>query len=224
MHVHFTVDGWFCSRIPSGLCVSIVSSACSSLSLLRRWCDSAFAISWYFRYFVISWLFTLLVHPIYSILQGGGVTSFAAISECCSESVISEQSEQRKSSACSSFVKFAFGYERILIVNTYVYIILANALRVARLQVNIAPKYCRELASVASTCANDHSTIILYVCASFLAAAAWHLAHIVPSDMSDRFQFSPTEIWFSPQRPRASYLGYYILVLELWYSHQGSWY
>ena len=65
-------------------------------------------------------------------------------------------------------MKFAVGYEP---VNTYVYIILPHALRVARLQVNIALKYCRVLASVAPTCADDHSTIILYVCASLLAAA-----------------------------------------------------
>ena len=61
------------------------------------------------------------------------------------------------------------GYEP---VNTYVYIILAHALRMARLQVIIALKYCREFARVAFTCADDHSTVILYVCAPFLAAAA----------------------------------------------------
>ena len=65
--------------------------------------------------------------------------------------------------------EICFGYE---LVNTYVYIILAHALRMARLQVIIALNYCREFASVASTCANDHSTIILYVCATYLAAAA----------------------------------------------------
>ena len=66
-------------------------------------------------------------------------------------------------------MKFAVGYEP---VNNYVYIILAHALRVARLQVDIALKYCRVLACVAPTYADDLSTIILYVCASLLAAAA----------------------------------------------------
>ena len=59
------------------------------------------------------------------------------------------------------------GYEP---VSTYIYIILEQAIRVARLKVNIALKYCRELTSVASNCADDYSTIILFVCASFLAA------------------------------------------------------
>ena len=61
------------------------------------------------------------------------------------------------------------GYEP---VNTYIYIILEHAIRMPKLKVNIALKYCRELTSVASTCADDHSTIILYVCASFLATVA----------------------------------------------------
>ena len=138
------------------------------------------AVGYHFYVDVVILLSLILLYPDYLPCSyipyirswgSGGVTRFAAISECCSESVISEQIEQRRSSTCSSFVKFAVGYERILIVNTYVYIILAHALRMARLQVIIALKYCREFATVAFTCADDHSTIILYVCASFLAAA-----------------------------------------------------
>ena len=143
-----------------------MSSACSRLSLLRRCCVLLSLILLYPDYLPCSHI------PYIRSWGVGGVTRFAAISECCSESVIREQSEQRRSSACSSFVKFTVGYERILIVNTYVYIILAHAIRMARLEVNIALKYCRVLASMAPTCADDHSTIILHVCASFLAAAA----------------------------------------------------
>ena len=134
MHVHFTVDGWFCSRIPSGLSVSIVSSTCTSTSML--W----FCFRWFCYILIICF-----AHTSHLFILGEWGQLHALLPYLSAIANWWSANRANSGEVCSSFVKFAVGYEP---VNNYVYIILAHALLVARLQVNIALKYCRVLASV----------------------------------------------------------------------------